>query len=448
MVTPCRFNAPNSSEWLISYYGILMTGAAVNPLNLMLTPGEAIFAMADCGAVAVLGSLDRVGALPATATLPRFAWGGGKSSWDDLIAAGSPAWAIPDIDPLAVSTIGYTSGTTGHPKGAELTHRAILLNTAMTGTLHVRTAADVVVSALPCSHVYGNIVMNAAIAYGMTLVLHAVFDADRVLASIATYAATMFEGVPTMYAYLLASPRLPETDLSSLTRCTVGGQAMPVAAMERVVAALGCPLLELWGMTELGGLGTTHSAYGPQRLGSIGLPLPHLAVRIVSGDAPSLPVAPGEVGELQVRGPMVMRGYIGSPDATAAVLTADGWLRTGDLARCDAEGYIYLVDRIKDMIITGGFNIYPAEVERALAECPDVAAVAVGGIVDAVKGEIAVAFIVLRDDAALDPQALDRHCRERLAAYKVPKRFVAVATLPTTSSGKVMRRDLHRLLPA
>jgi long-chain acyl-CoA synthetase len=341
--------------------------------------------------------------------------------------------------------VGYTSGTTGHPKGAVLTHRAILMNTAMTATMHVRTAADTVVSALPCTHVYGNIVMNAAVAYGMTLVLHKVFDVEHVLASIQAERATMVEGVPTMYMYILNHPARGRYDLSTLTRCTVGGQTMPEAKMREVEAAFGCPLIELWGMTELGGLGTTHSAYGPTRHGSIGVPLPHLEARVIAADGSGRILPPGDVGELQIRGPVTMREYLGRPEATAQALDADGWLHTGDLVRQDNQGYLYVVDRLKDMIITGGFNIYPAELERVIAEYPDVAMVAVGSMPDDNKGELAKAYVVPRQGAVIDLHALEAHCRSRLAAYKVPRAFEVVADLPKTSTGKILRRKLREI---
>jgi long-chain acyl-CoA synthetase len=303
---------------------------------------------------------------------------------------------------------------------------------------------DTVVSALPCSHVYGNIVMNAAIAYGMTLVLHKTFDAERVLQSIVKHRATMLEGVPTMYMYLLDYPQLKAFDLSSLTRCTVGGQTMPEAKMREVEEAFGCPLIELWGMTELGGLGTTHSAYGPSRHGSIGVPLPHMAARVVGVESGKV-LPPGEVGELQMRGPVTMREYLGRTDATAETLGADGWLRTGDLVRQDQDGYLYVVDRLKDMVITGGFNIYPAELERVIAEHPDVAMVAVGSVPDEAKGELAKAYVVARQGAQLDLGQLEQHCRARLAAYKVPRAFQIVEDLPKTSTGKILRRMLRTL---
>ena len=445
--------SPNCPEWVIAYYAVMKLGGIVNPLNLMLTPAEAAYAMNDCGAVAVFGSDDRIAGLARVRAGTKLrlcvAYGDkgaeGAIDFQSLLETPAGDFPVPGITLDQPCTVGYTSGTTGHPKGAVLTHRAILMNTAMTATMHLRTSADTVVSALPCSHVYGNVVMNGAIAYGMTLVLHKVFDADRVLQSIVTHRATMLEGVPTMYMYLLNHTSLGDYDLSSLTRCTVGGQTMPEAKMRAVEAAFGCPLIELWGMTELGGLGTTHSAYGPRRLGSIGAALPHLEVRVLATDGSRKVLPAGEVGELQVRGPVVMQEYLGRPDATAETIDADGWLHTGDLVRQDAEGYFYVVDRLKDMVITGGFNIYPAELERVIAEHPDVAMVAVGSIPDESKGDLAKAYVVPRQGAQLDLQALEQHCRQRLAAYKVPRAFQIVSDLPKTSTGKILRRMLKSL---
>lgn len=441
--------SPNCAQWVIAYYAILKLGAVVNPLNLMLTPSEAAYAVNDCKAVAVFGSLEKL--IPLRDTLGRdrlrlISFGGpGASieSFNDLLV-GQEAGPYPvegiGLDDL--STIAYTSGTTGHPKGAMLSHRAILLNTAMTSTYHVRTEHDTVVSALPCSHVYGNIVMNSAIACGMTLVLHAIFDAKAVLASVENYRATMFEGVPTMYMYLLNSLVADDYDLSSLTRCTVGGQTMPPQKMREVEARLGVPLLELWGMTELGGLGTTHSLYGPKRHGSIGIPFPFVQVRIRSLEHPTGLVS-GEIGELQVKGPLTMQGYFGRPEATKETIDADGWLHTGDLAYTDKEGFIYIVDRLKDMVITGGFNIYPAELEHVLCEHPSVAMAAVVGVPDETKGELAKAFVVCKSGSELDPDDVLEFCRHRLAAYKVPRAIEIVDDLPKTNSGKVLRRELR-----
>jgi long-chain acyl-CoA synthetase len=448
--------AQNCPEWVIAYYAIVKIGAVVNPLNSMLTPAEAEYAMNDCGACAVIGAAEKIGAIQADSHKTRLEWKiafgdnvpAGVIPFDNLIArAPLTSWRYPVAgigldDPCA---IGYTSGTTGHPKGAMLSHRAVIMNTAMTAVMHVRTAQDTVVSALPCTHVYGNIVMHTMLAYRGTLVLHRTFDAARVLDSIERHRATLLEGVPTMYMYLLNFPHLGEYDLSSLTRATVGGQTMPEAKMRAVEAAFGCPLIELWGMTELGGLGATQTLYGPRKHGSIGVPLPHLQARIVNGDDGRTVLGAGEVGELQIRGPVTMRGYIGNPAATAETLLDDGWLRSGDLARMDEDGFIFIVDRSKDLIITGGFNIYPAELERVLAEHPGVAMAAVGRVADETKGELAKAYVVAKSGVTLDLADLDRHCRERLAAYKVPRLYQVVDDLPKTSTGKILRRDLKNL---
>jgi long-chain acyl-CoA synthetase len=326
-----------------------------------------------------------------------------------------------------------------------LTHRAVVLNSAMTANMHVRTAADTVVTALPCAHVYGNVVMNGAFLYGYTLVLLERFDPTEALESVQRYRATMFEGVPTMYQYLLGHPDLGSYDLSSLTRCTVGGQIMPVPRMEEVEERFGCPLIDLWGMTEIGGLGTTHPFYGPNRHGSIGRGLPFVECRIADLEDPGKTLGPDEDGELMVRGPVVMRGYYGNEAATREAIEPDGWLHTGDIARMDAEGYVYVVDRKKDMIVTGGYNVYPAELERVIVAHPAVAMVAVGGQPDEVKGELAVAYVVLKDGARADEESILAYCREHLATYKMPRAVRFVADLPQTSTGKVMRRALKTL---
>ncbi len=445
--------APNSWEWIVAYHGVLKMGGVVNPLNMMLTPAEAEYAMKDCGARAVFTTSDKAAGIAdigrRTAVQRIIVFGtaapDGMLAFDDLLRRHQGNFRLAEVDPDTLSTIGYTSGTTGHPKGAMLSHRAILMNVALTAVMHVRTAADTIVSALPCAHVYGNVVMNGALAYGSTLVLHKAFNEQAVLESIQQHRATMLEGVPTMYMYLLNNKDLGRYDLSSLTRCTVGGQTMPVAKMQQVEQAFGCPLIELWGMTELGGLGTTHTAYGPHKLGSIGVPLPHVEARITKVGAPAVALPAGEVGELMIRGPIVMKGYYRREDATRETIEPDGWLHTGDLASMDDEGFIFIVDRAKDMIITGGYNIYPAEVERVVAQHSAVAMVAVGGVPDEMKGELAVAYVVPAQGQTVNPEEIIGFCRQHLAAYKVPRAVRVVADLPKTSTGKIMRRQLKNL---
>jgi long-chain acyl-CoA synthetase len=255
----------------------------------------------------------------------------------------------------------------------------------------------------------------------------------------------MFEGVPTMYMYMLASPDLLRFDLSSLTRCAVGGQTMPVAKMREVEERFGCPLIELWGMTEIAGAGTTFPLNGPRKLGSIGIPLPYCEARIADVTDPSTTMARGKIGELMMRGPIVMQGYWGNEKATKETIEPDGWLHTGDLASMDEDGAIFIVDRKKDMINTSGFKVFPAEIERVVAAHPSVALVAVGSAPDEIKGEIAKAYVVLKPGAAADAEGILALCRKELAAYKIPRAIVFVPDLPKTSTGKIMRRELRKL---
>jgi long-chain acyl-CoA synthetase len=346
------------------------------------------------------------------------------------------------VDPAALSTIGYTSGTTGHPKGAMQSQQSVLLNCALTATMHGRTAADVVVTALPAPHVYGNVAINGTFLAGGTVVLMERFAADEALALITRHRATMFEGVPAMYAMLLASPALPGADLTSLRVCTVGGQTISGATISAWQERSGASLIELWGMTEIAGLGTTHALYAPPLPGSIGVALPGIEVRVagltdVTRDAP-----PGVPGELMVRGPIVMMGYFGNPEETARKIEPDGWLHTGDIAYAGETGHFFVVDRWKDLIISAGYNVYPAEIERVLAGHPAVAMVAVGPVKDEIKGELACAYVVRREGAEVTGAELIDYTHDRLAAYKRPRQVVFPSSLPATSTGKIMRRKL------
>jgi long-chain acyl-CoA synthetase len=272
------------------------------------------------------------------------------------------------------------------------------------------------------------------------------FNAAEALALIATERATLVEGVPTMYAMMLAEPAIETTDLSSITRSTVGGQTIATSVLrEWERRTHGAPLLELWGMTEIAGLGTTHAIYAPNVHGSIGVSLPGIEVRIASLDDRMQPAKTGEAGELCTRGPLNMLGYYGRPDWTAETIDAEGWLHTGDVAYRDANGYFFVVDRLKDMIITGGYNVYPAEIERVVSSHPAVAMVAVGRIPDDVKGEVARAYVVLRPGTHATEAEIVEHCRPHLAAYKLPRSVRFVPDLPKTSTGKIMRRELPTL---
>jgi long-chain acyl-CoA synthetase len=446
----------NRWEWIVAYHAALKAGGVVNPVNVMLTPEELRYVMTDCGASVLLSSgdkLDALGGLSDDVATLREVIGfdpspNATASFAELIADAAPPTFTPHVaQPTERSTIGYTSGTTGHPKGAVQSHQAVLLNCEATGRMHGRGQDDVVVTALPAPHVYGNVVLNSSFLVGGTVVLMERFDPAVALRTIDEHSATMFEGVPAMYSMMLSHPDLDSASLSSITRSTVGGQTIALSTIAAWEARTGAPLIELWGMTELAGLGTTHWHDQPPVPGSIGVALPDVELRVAALDDVGRDAATGEPGELMARGPLVMLEYFGNPEATAKTIEPDGWMHTGDVAVVDATGHYFIVDRRKDMIITAGYNVYPAEIERVLAAHPAVALVAVGPVADPVKGELARAYVVPREGAEVTEQELIEFCSDGLAAYKRPRSVVFVPALPQTSTGKIMRRELAKLDP-
>jgi long-chain acyl-CoA synthetase len=445
--------SPNRWEWVVAYHAALRAGAVVNPINVMLTPEEVAFVLNDCGAAVIFTTGQQTEVITALThevpTLRRVISfdraAVGAAVFGDLLDSPADPPLVPRPAPAGLSTIGYTSGTTGHPKGAMQSHRAVFLNTGALFAVQTRTERDVMLNALPLPHVYGNIVMNGTFMAGATLVMIERFEPAAALAGIARHRVTVFDGVPTMYAMMLADPSLPGTDLSSLRLCAVGGQTMPAAKMAEWERRSGAPLLELWGMTELGGAGTSNCSYLPNVHGSIGFTLPGAEARVAALDDATVSVADGEPGELMIRGPLVMLGYYGNEKATRETIEPDGWMHTGDIATRDEEGHYFIVDRRKDLIITGGFNVYPAEIERVVAAHPAVAMVAVGPVPDETLGELARAYVVLRPGVTATEAEITDHCRPHLAAYKLPRSVRFVPDLPKTSTGKVMRRELKTL---
>ena len=418
----------------------------------MLTSSEIIYVVNDCGAKTIICSEDKIQALEDirkhTQIKNIISFGrksDGIESFGSIIAKNFSIDKQPNVSPKDLSTIAYTSGTTGHPKGAMQSHEAVILNGSMTSQLHMRGPDDTVVSALPCPHVYANVLMTGMMMFGTRLILHKIFEVDTVFESIKANKATIFDGVPTMYMFMLNSPNLKNADLSSLNRCYVGGQTMPVATMSAVEKEFKVPLIELWGMTEIAGLGATFPLFGPNKHGSIGCAIPYCELKIVDVDDCSKQMSAGEVGELMVKGPITMMGYFGDEEKTRETLEPDGWLHSGDLAKIDQDGCVYIVDRKKDMIITGGYNVYPAEIERVLAANQKVALAAVGKQNDELKGEIAKAYIVLKEGENATEDEIIAFCREELAAYKCPRKVQFVNDVPKTSTGKIMRRELTTL---
>jgi long-chain acyl-CoA synthetase len=431
---------PVGLEWVIGYHAALRVGATVNPINALLTPDEVGFILRDCGAAVVLADRKRLETLADEGTLPTYVK---TIEFEEIQNLSTREFRLEPFqtDPLELSTICYTSGTTGRPKGALQSHRSVLLNAGLTALMQGRTQDDVIVSALPLAHVYGNVIMNSTLIVGATLVLQPKFSAEIVFDAIEEHQATRFDGVPTMYYRMLESPALSTRNLTSLRMCTVGGQTMAVEKMRAVEEEFDCPLIELWGMSEIAGLGTTFPWTGPHTLGSIGLAMPGIGLRTVEPDS-RLVTATNQPGELQIRGPIVMDGYLGNDAATQAVLDEDGWLSTGDFARIDSSGQVFILDRIKDLILTSGNNVYPAEIERVILSLPGVVMVGVGREPHPDKGEIPHAYVVKEPKSPLTAHDIIEHCRSLLARYKLPRNVTFVDELPTTSSGKIMRRAL------
>ncbi|HEY3603792.1 MAG TPA: AMP-binding protein [Sporichthyaceae bacterium] len=444
----------NRWEWLAAYHGVLRLGAVVNPVNSMLTAEEIAFIVGDAASAVVVtnpmaaaGLLARAGELPSLRRVVSVDDApSGAVAFDDLMAAtgeAPPTPAVRDDDPCSIS---YTSGTTGHPKGAVQPQRALRTQWGFIATLHARRPDDVSVTAVPLAHVYGNVIVHGMMSVGGRAIFNARFDPKGMLAQLEAERATVFDGVPTMYALMLAEPSIEHTELGALRLCVVGGQVMPAATAEAWLRrAQNSRWAEVWGMTELSGLVTTHPFDLPRAAGSVGISAPGIEVRVADLEDPEKPVPDGTEGELQARGSVVMLEYLNRPDATAETILPSGFLRTGDIGYRDAGGNFFMVDRLKDMLITGGFNVYPAEIERVLAKHPAVAMVGVAGKPDEVKGELAYAYVVLHQGASATAEELIAFCRQTLAAYKVPRAVVFVADLPRTSTGKILRRELRAM---
>ncbi|MEI5522976.1 long-chain fatty acid--CoA ligase [Streptomyces brasiliscabiei] len=431
---------PNVPEFVVLYYGVLRAGGIVVPMNPLLKSRETEYHLSDSGAVLLLEwhQAPGEGAPGADAAGVRHL-AVEPENFAALLAAHEPLPGVAETADDDVAVLLYTSGTTGRPKGATLTHGGLRHNTEV-NTVHVQrmTPEDVVVGCLPLFHIFGQIcTMSVAVRAGASLTLIPRFEPQAVLDAIARDRATVFEGVPTMYAALLQHPT--EADVSTLRMCVSGGASLPVEVLHGFERRFGCAVLEGFGMSETSPVVTFNHPDRPRKAGSIGTPIEDVEVRLL--DDKGQDVAPGEVGELAVRGPNVMKGYWNRPEETAAAIP-DGWLRSGDLARRDEDGYLYIVDRKKDMIIRGGYNVYPREIEETLHEHPAVALAAVVGVPHSHLGEEIAAAVVLRPTAHATPDELREFVKERVAAYKYPREVWIVDTLPTGPSGKILKREI------
>ncbi|WP_367318902.1 long-chain fatty acid--CoA ligase [Streptomyces sp. HUAS ZL42] len=431
---------PSVPEFVVLYYGVLRAGAVVVPMNPLLKTRETEYHLNDSGAVLLFEwhQAPGEGAQGAAAAGVRH-MPVEPGAFAGLLAGHEPLSGVTDVDGEDVAVLLYTSGTTGRPKGAALTHAGLRHNTEV-NAVHVQqmTPDDVVVGCLPLFHIFGQIcTMSVAVRSGASLTLIPRFEPQTVLDAIARDGATVFEGVPTMYAALLQHPS--EADVSTLRMCISGGASLPVEVLHGFERRFGCAVLEGFGMSETSPVVTFNHPDRPRKAGSIGTPIKDVEVRLLDEKGQDVPQ--GEIGELVVRGPNVMKGYWNRPQETAATVP-DGWLRTGDLARQDEDGYLYIVDRKKDMIIRGGYNVYPREIEEVLHEHPAVALAAVVGVPHDHLGEEIAAAVVLRPGAQAAPGELQQFVRDRVAAYKYPREVWLVDSLPTGPSGKILKREI------
>jgi long-chain acyl-CoA synthetase len=465
---------PNSPQFVIAFYGTLLAGGVGVNVNPMYTPRELRHQLQDAGvqALVILDQLlpryqevkaevpvrllVRTGIqdylpFPKNLLYPLMLRRKGQAPkalegipWRAFLKRGRPEPVAVDLDDLAL--LQYTGGTTGLAKGAMLTHRNLSSNALQVRAWipDFREGEEVVLGAIPFFHVYGmTVAMNLALLGAAKLVLLPRPEIGPIVEAIEKHRVTLFPGVPTLYVAFNNFPGIEKRDLKSVRACISGSAPLPLEVAERFEKLTGAKLVEGYGLTEASPVTHCNPLYGERRLGSVGLPLPGVDAKVVDEEGKEVPL--GEVGELIVKGPNVMKGYWNRPEETQKALK-DGWLFTGDLARMDQDGYFYIVDRKKDMIIAGGYNIYPREVEEVLYGHEAVQEAAVVGVPDPYRGETVAAFIVLKEAyrGKVTEKDIEAFCRANLAAYKVPRIIQFREGLPKSSVGKILKRELTK----
>jgi len=433
---------PNVPHFAMVYYAILRLGAIVVPMNVLLTSREITHYMNDSGAKLILVWND----FAAEAVAAGEETGVEVQKVDpgpflELVGGSDPVEEIAEVQPDDTAVVLYTSGTTGTPKGAELTHNNIGSNIESILGLFGPSEEDVVFGALPLFHIFGQTVgMNVVVKVGAELTLLPRFDPEKALEIIQRDKVTIFMGVPTMYAALLHTADKDKYDISSLRLCVSGGAALPGEILKAFEEEFGSPIIEGYGLSETSPVATFGRLDMEQKPGTIGVPIENVEVRLVDDDGNVVGV--GDKGELQVKGPNVMKGYWNMPEATAKAIDPDGWFSTGDVATVDEDGYYSIVDRKKEMILRGGYNVYPREIEEVLYEHPAVREAAVIGIPHDDLGEEICAVISLKDGESATEDEIRSFAKERVAAYKYPRHIQIIDDLPKGPTGKIFKRGI------
>jgi long-chain acyl-CoA synthetase len=448
---------PNVPQFTLAYYACHYIGAPVVPLNVLLTGDEVAYHLDDSDAVALVvweGFLEpgQAGfaraegcknlivarANPTDVSAPE-----GAYNMTALIASSAPVTELAPTNPDETAVILYTSGTTGRPKGAELSHFNLFYNAEYASTqLSPSDPNTVALTVLPLFHSFGQTcIQNAVLRAGRTLVLLPRFEPKTAFELMHKYKVTLFAGVPTMYFALLHYPEATQYDISALKFCLSGGSAMPVEVMRAFDEKYKVNILEGYGLSETSPVASFNLLSRPKKAGSIGVPIGYVEFKLIDdkGDTITEPMVPGEIC---IKGPNVMKGYYKRPEATADVLK-DGWFATGDVAHRDADGFYFIVDRKKDMIIRGGFNVYPREIEEILYGHPAVLEAAVIGVKHESHGEEVKAVLALKPGHKATAEDIISYCKEKLAAYKYPRLVEFRESLPKTATGKILKRELR-----
>jgi long-chain acyl-CoA synthetase len=435
---------PNVPYFPSIYYGILRAGGVVVPMNVLLKGREVGFYLGDSGARLLFAWGDfaeaaEEGASEAGTEIILVKPG----EFEQLVGAYSDEYETAECAGADTAVILYTSGTTGKPKGAELTHDNLGRNCRVTeSTLGEFSEEDMLLGALPLFHSFGQTcTMNSAVATGACVTMLPRFDPEKALEIIERDRVTVFQGVPTMYNAMLHANRADSTDASTLRLCMSGGAALPVELIRAFEAKFRCAILEGYGLSETSPVASFNHPDRERKPGSIGTPIEGVEMQVWDDDGNELPH--GEVGEIVIRGHNVMTGYWQRPEATGEAITRDGWFRTGDMAKVDEDGYFFIVDRKKDLIIRGGYNVYPREVEEVLYGHPAIQEAAVVGVPDDSLGEEVGAAVVLKKGESVDAADLKAYVKEQVAAYKYPRKLWFVDELPKGPTGKILKREIE-----